>query len=52
MVSQKLKNIFCLFYFEKERARAREGQREERENPKQALSCQCRAQHGARTHEP
>ena len=32
--------------------RGRERERErERENPKQAPHCQCRAQHGAQTHE-
>ena len=40
-------------YFEKEREQAGEGQREsEKENPMQAPLSQCRAQCGARAHEP
>ena len=45
-------SFFLMFIsFERETVQTGEGQRErEREDPKQALHCQCRAQYGARTH--
>ena len=44
--------IFVLRERERERDRERERGGAERGNPKQAMCCQCRAQHWARTHEP
>ena len=45
--------VYLLCEREREREHVGEGQRErERENPKQALHCQYRAQHGTRYNEP
>ena len=47
-----LKFIYVEREGESERTRAGEGQRErERENPREVPHCQCRARHGAQSHE-
>ena len=43
--------VFVFFETEIENKQGR-GRDRGRQNPKQALHCQCRAPHGARTHEP